>query len=125
MNPVFLPKFLHLAASPVGVVSAAASESGVLTIDASSSTTLHTLSLTENITSWTFTGLPASGQYRDIEVQITQHASAAKTCVSPATSTCTAGGSWTQSATLGAVEVLGIRVFSDGTRHLFPSGVFE
>lgn len=99
------------------------SSSGVVTIDVMGDYTSHTLTLTENVTSWSFTNLPASGKFRDHFVRITQHASSAKTVVSPATSGKTAGGTWTVSSTVSSEEVLGIRVFSDGTKELYPSGV--
>ncbi|MFZ5697778.1 MAG: hypothetical protein ACOY9J_03495 [Pseudomonadota bacterium] len=107
-----------------GLVTAVTSAAGVITIDCSSQSRLRTITLTENVTSWSFTNLPAAGAFVDVSVRITQHASSAKTVVSPATSGRTAGGAWTQSETLGDIETLGLRVYSDGTVDLFPSGVF-
>lgn len=103
-----------------GTTSSAA---GVVTIDLASSTTHHTLTLSENITSWSFTNLPAAGKYRDVYVHVIQDAATARTVVSPATAGLTAGGTWTVSSTLSSRETLGLRVFSDGTIHMFPSGV--
>lgn len=100
------------------------SSSGVVTISVSSDYVAYTLTLTENVTSWSFTNLPASGKFKDIFVKIVQHASSAKTVVSPASTSKTAGGAWTVSSTVSSEEVLGIRVFSDGTKELYPSGVF-
>lgn len=100
------------------------SAAGVVTIDVMGTYTSHSLTLTENVTSWSFTNLPASGKFRDHFVKIIQHASSAKTVTSPATSGRTAGGTWTVSSTVSSQEVLGIRVFSDGTKELYPSGVF-
>lgn len=110
--------------SGAGTTSAVTSSAGVLTIDCSSANRLRTITLTENITSWSFTNLPAAGAFVDISIRITQHASSAKTVVSPASTARTAGGAWTQSATVGAIETLGLRIYSDGTVDLFPSGVF-
>lgn len=110
--------------SGAGTTSAVTSSAGVLTISCSSADRLRTITLTENVTSWVFTNLPAAGAFVDVSVRITQHASAAKTVVSPATGARTAGGAWTQSATVGAIETLGLRIYSDGTVDLFPSGVF-
>ena len=107
-----------------GVTASLSSSSGVVTIDCAADTDVYDLTLTENVTSWSFTNLPAAGTYRDVQVRITQHASAAKTVVSPATSGRTAGGAWVQSTIVSSIELLTIRVFSDGTKHLFPSGVF-
>lgn len=105
-------------------LTALSSSGGVLTVDLSAPYSLYELTLAENITSWAFNNLPASGSFKDVQVRITQNASAAKTVVSPATTGRTAGGVWVQSSILGAIELLTIRVFSDGSRHLFPSGVF-
>lgn len=109
------------AMSSTGTLS---SSSGVVTIDVSAATDRYAMTLTENVTSWVFNNLPASGTFRDIAVQITQHASSAKTVVSPATSGRTAGGAWAQSAVLSSIETLVLRVHSDGTVTLYPSGVF-
>lgn len=110
--------------SGAGQVAAVTSSAGVITIDCSSENRLRTITLTENVTSWSFTNLPAAGAFVDVSIRITQHASAAKTVVSPASTSRTAGGAWTQSATVGAIETLGLRIYSDGTVDLFPSGVF-
>lgn len=107
-----------------GSTASLASSAGVVTIDCAANTDSYALALTENITSWVFNNPPAAGTFRDIQVRITQHASAAKTVVSPATAGRTAGGVWVQSATLSSVEQLAIRVSNDGTRDLFPSGVY-
>lgn len=99
------------------------SSSGVVTIDASAAGDHYTLTLTENVTSWSFTSLPAANTYRDVFVHLVQHSGAAKTVASPATSGRTAGGAWVASTTLSSRETLGLRIFSDGTVSLFPSGV--
>lgn len=106
-----------------GTATTVASASGVVAIDVSATASHYTLTLTENVTSWSFTNLPAAGTYRELHVDIVQHASAAKTVVSPATSGRTAGGAWVASSTLSSRETLGLRIFSTGTVHLFPSGV--
>lgn len=101
------------------------SSSGVVTVNVMSDYSSYSLTLTENVTSWSFTNLPTTGRYKDIFIKVVQHASSAKTVVSPASSSKTAGGAWTAETNLSSEEVLGIRVFSDGTRELYPSGVFE
>lgn len=102
--------------------SALTSASGVVTVDLGSGTEVYTLALTENVTSWVFNNLPAAGFVAEIRIDVTQHASSAKTCVSPATAG-TAGGAWTQSATLSSVESLGLAITSAGARRLYPSGL--
>lgn len=98
------------------------SSSGVITINLASGIEHYTLTLTENITSWVFNNPPASGFVAEIRIDITQHASSAKTVVSPATAG-TAGGTWVASTTLSSVESLGIAINSAGARKLFPSGI--
>lgn len=110
------------ATAKYGVTGTLASVAGVVTIDVSAAADLYQLALTENVTSWVFTNLPPTGTFRDIAVTITQHASAAKTVVSPGDQT--AGGAWTQSATLGDIETLTLRIYANGLVELFPSGVF-
>lgn len=109
-------------AAKYGITGTVASASGVVTIDVSAATDLYQLALTENVTSWVFTNLPPAGSFRDIAVTITQHASAAKTVVSPGDQT--AGGAWTQSATVSSIETLMLRIYSNGLVELYPSGVF-
>lgn len=100
------------------------SSSGVVTIDLALVHKRYELTLTENVTSWVFSNVPASGSFKEIFITIIQHASAAKTVVSPATSGRTAGGiAWVASTTLSAREALVIHCMSDSTRTLFPTGV--
>lgn len=100
------------------------SSSGVVTVDLSSGTEVYTLTLTENVTSWNITNLPASGYVAEIRIDVIQHASSAKTVVSPATSGRTAGGTWTVSSVLSSRESLGLAITSAGNVSLYPSGVF-
>lgn len=111
------------AAPKFGGTGTLSSASGVVAIDASAAGDHYTLTLTENVTSWSFTNLPAAGTYRDIFVHLVQDATTARTVVSPATAGRTAGGAWVASSTLSSRETLGLRIFSTGTVHLFPSGV--
>lgn len=110
--------------SPLVATTALSSASGVVTVNLALSTGLYVLTLTENITSWTFNNLPSTGYVADIRIKIIQNASTAYTCVSPATSGLTAGGAWVVSSTLSAVESLGISVDTSGNKTVYPSGVF-
>ncbi len=105
-------------------LSTLTSSAGVVTVDLSQPYEVYDLTLTENVTSWVFNNPPAAGKVAEIRIVLTQHASAAKTCVSPASASSTAGGTWVVSSTVGAKESLGIAIRSDGTRTLFPSGVY-
>lgn len=108
-------------ARPLGSLSIS---SGVVTVDLSTGNEVFDLTLNANVTSWSFTNLPAAGKVAEIRIVLKQGASTAYTCVSPASASQTAGGAWVVSSTLGAVESLGIAIRSDGTRSLFPSGVY-
>ena len=100
-----------------------ASASGVVTIDLHGGYSSYDLTLTENVTSWVCTNLPATGEVIEKKIMVIQHASAAKTVVSPATAGRTAGGiAWVADTTLSSRELLILRCFSDGTRTLFPTG---
>ena len=101
------------------------SSGGVVTIDLSTGDEVYLLTLTENVTSWAFPTLPASGKTAEIVVEITQGASTAYTCVSPASTGRTAGSyPWSVSSTLGAVERLGLSIDHAGVVSLFAAGVF-
>lgn len=102
--------------------AALTSSAGVVTVDCSSAEDHYTLGPTENITGWTFTNRPAAGTFRKIYVTVTQHASAAKTIVSPASAGSTAGGEWVVSTALASVETLELWVYNS-TTTLYPSGV--
>ena len=97
-----------------------ASAAGVVTVDLSVNQDTFFLQLTENVTSWVFNNLPVAGSYRDIFIVIVQDATP-RSVVSPAT--LTAGSAWVVSVIPSSYEVLGMRVFDDGTKVLFPSGV--
>ena len=113
-----------VVASNIRIAAALVSASGVVTIDLSQPYEVYLLTLTENVTSWVFNNAPAAGFVAEIRIKLTQGASTAYTCVSPATSGMTAGGAWVVSAAVGASESLGIAVDSAGNRTLFPSGVY-
>ncbi len=80
------------------------SSSGVITIDCADGIDKHTITLSENVTSWSFTNRPTGTDYIVKIVAVTQDASTARTCVSPATKT--AGSAWTVSSTLSSEEWL-------------------
>jgi hypothetical protein len=103
-------------------VTAVSSASGVVTIDINAGHEVIMLTLTENVTSWVFNNPPPVGYVSDFEVVLKQGASTAYTVASPAPGH-TAGGNWTASTTLGAVQVLKLRVMSDGSVHMSPDGV--
>lgn len=98
------------------------STAGSAVIDLSTGDEVYVITLTEN-TTITFTNLPASGYAAEVRVRVTQHASAAKTCVFDGTSEKYAGGAWTVSSVLSSVEDIGVAVDSSGNLTLYPSGV--
>jgi len=106
-----------------GATGTLTSAAGVVAIDLNAIYSHYTITLTENVTSWTFSNLPATGYYKEINVVIIQNASSAKTVVTPATAGRTAGGlPWVASTVLSSREVLVLQCFSDATRTLFPTG---
>lgn len=74
-----------------------------------------TLALSANVTSLTFSNLPAAGKARTIMVEITQDASAAKTFAFPASFKWPGGTLGVISTALSAVDVLAITTFNNGT----------
>jgi len=114
---------LLMVATPQIGKQTISSSAGVVTIDLHSGYYSNELTLTENVTSWSFTNLPSTGEVIEKLIPITQHASAVKTVVSPATAGRTAGGiAWVADTTVSSREVLLVRVDSAGTVTLFPTG---
>lgn len=109
-----------------GVTASLSSSSGVCSINVSANTDRYALTLTENVTSWSISNLPASGEYRDIYVSITQNASSAKTVAwtSLGSTIKYAGGSPTVSTVLSSQQSFMFRFFSDGTVNVFYAAVF-
>lgn len=97
------------------VVTAATSSSGTLTLDASVGG-FFTVALSENITTWTISNLPA-GRATVITVRFTQDTTD-RTVVSTINTVAakTAGGAgWTMSTGSGAIDV--VTVLYDGTNY--------
>ena len=100
------------------------SSGGVATIDLADGIEVYDFPLTENVTSWAVSNLPAAGKVAELRVVITQNASP-KTCVSPASAGHMAGAdTWVVSSVAGAIESLGLAIEHDGTITLFASGVY-
>jgi len=95
-------------------VTAVSSSSGVLNIDCLLGD-YFTITLTENVTSLTFSNLPATGSGRTIMLKITQHASAAKTFAFPSSLKWAGSSVGVISSTTSAVDVLAITTFDQGT----------
>lgn len=102
--------------------SSQSSSSGVLTVDCSASATKRTITLSENITGWSFTNAPSVGEFRDLYFEFTQ-TSPAKTVALPSGDK-VAGGPWVMPITNGASVTVGCRINGDGTREWFPSGEY-
>ena len=105
------------------VATALTSTSGVVAINLSLGE-IFPFQPTEAITGWVVTNAPAAGYRAEVVIEFQQHATAAKTVVSPAAFQCTAGIAWVASATLSSREDLAIKVDSSGNITLSPSGVF-
>lgn len=97
--------------SPVNALSIS---SGVVNIDCSLGD-YFTLALSANVTSITFSNLPASGKAQTIMVKTTQNASAAKTVAFPSSFKWAGGTTGVISTGLSAVDLLAITSFDQGT----------
>lgn len=98
--------------SGVGTLSSSA---GVLAIDLSLGN-YFLLSLTENITSITFSNLPSANYAQTVWIRVRQHASAAKTVAWPASFKWEGGAANAVSTTLSAYDNLAITSVDEGTR---------
>lgn len=103
------------SASSGQAVTPLTSASGVLAIDCSLGD-FFTITLTENVTSITFSNVPDSGFAQRIRLRITQHASSPKTMAWPASFKWPSGSAGTISNTNSAVDVLEMTTFDQGTR---------
>lgn len=88
--------------------------SGVVNIDLSLGKSF-TLALTANVTSITFTNLPASGDAAEIDVQITQDGTGSRTVALPASFTALGGSDTAVASAANAVTVLSAKTFDQGT----------
>ena len=96
------------------VQTALTSAAGVVNIDLSLGD-YFTITLTENVTSLTFTNLDGSGYGRSIMLQITQHASSAKTFAFPSSFKWAGGTLGIISTGLSAVDVVAVTTFNNGS----------
>jgi hypothetical protein len=105
---------LDAKAAKARAVNALSISSGVVNIDCSLGD-YFTLALSANVSSVTFSNLPASGFAQTIMVRITQDASSAKTLAFPSSFKWAGGSLGVVSTTLGAIDVLAITTFDQGT----------
>ena len=105
------------------MTSALSSAAGVVTIDLSLMTARYELSLTENVTSWVFSNVPASGSYKQLYIDIIQDPATPRTVVTPATTGRTATPAWVVDATLSSRETLMLQCYSDASRALYATGI--
>jgi len=107
--------YLRASGQPMSsAVTAISSSAGVLDIDCSKGD-YFTVTLTENITSITFSNLPPAGAARTIMLEITQHASAAKTVAWPSSFKWAGASAGVVSTSLSAIDVLALTTFNQGT----------
>lgn len=102
----------EVIAEPVNALSIS---SGVVNIDCSLGD-YFTLTLSANVTSITFSNLPASGRAQTLMVRIQQNASAAKTVAFPSSFKWAGGTTGVVSTALSAYDNLAITTFDQGTR---------
>lgn len=94
-------------------VTAVSSTSGAVAIDYGLGD-YFTLTLSENITSWSFDNMPGSGHGATLMIQITQD-STPRTVAWPSSFRWAGGAAGTISAGSGAVDLLAITTFDNGT----------
>lgn len=96
----------------LGVVTAASSSSGTLTINCALGYNF-TYTFTENITAWTISNVPAGAT--TLFIGLTQHASSAKTMAMDASFKWAGGSVGVVSAGLGAKDYLALTTLDGGT----------
>ena len=99
-------------AEPVNALSIS---SGVVNIDCATGD-YFTLSLSANVTSITFSNLPASGKAQTLMVRIQQNASSAKTVAFPSAFKWAGGVTGVVSTALSAYDNLAVTTYDQGTR---------
>lgn len=100
------------AAAPVTALSIA---SGVVNIDLALGD-YFTLNLTANVTSITFSNLPASGNAKSIALRIKQDATGGRTVALPASFKATGGSDTSPASAANAYSLLTATTFDQGTR---------
>lgn len=96
-------------------VNSLTSSSGTVTVNCALGD-YFTFPLTENVSGWSFTNLPAAGKAQTLMIRIQQHASSAKTVSWPASFKWAGGTPLVVSNTLSAYDVLALTTFDQGTR---------
>jgi lysophospholipase L1-like esterase len=115
-TPVVRSGALAYEAPGLGTAVAALSiTSGVVNIDLSLGD-LFTLALTANVTSITFSNLPASGRARSISVRMKQDATGSRTVALPSSLKVISGSDTAVQAAANAYTLLTMTTFDQGTR---------
>lgn len=97
----------HNHITPTSPATSASSTGGTLTLDLSASDSFY-VSLTENITTITFSNAPTTGRTAYVEVEYTQHATASYT-VTTSGQVWTGGSDWVMSTGNGDIDVVTYR----------------
>jgi hypothetical protein len=103
------------AASPSSAVTALSIAAGVVNIDCSLGN-YFTLPLTANVTSVTFTNLPAAGRGQSIAIRAQQDITGARTVALPASFKAITGSDTAVQSAVSAWTILHIETFDQGTR---------
>lgn len=90
--------------APYETAASVSSSGGTLTLDLATATSFY-CTLTENITTITFSNPPASGKRVYVDVEFTQHAASAKTVVTSA-QLWDGGTDWVMTTTLSAKDII-------------------
>tara|TARA_R100000773_G_C4218706_1_gene117213 strand:+ start:1736 stop:2185 length:450 start_codon:yes stop_codon:yes gene_type:complete len=88
--------------------------SGTITIDLATGTFFE-FTLTENVTGWTFSNVPASGTACAWVIKITQHGSSAKTIAYPSAIKWAVSTDHVMSTATGAIDLISMFTIDGGT----------
>ena len=88
--------------------------SGGVTVDLSTGTFFE-VTLTDNVTGWTFSNVPASGTACAWVIKITQHASSAKTVAYPSAVKWGGGIDHVMSTATGSIDIVSMFTIDGGT----------
>lgn len=105
-----------LSSVSCSTVSALTNTAGVVNIDlAGGANKTFTITLTANVTSITFSNLPASGYVGEIEVEIKQDSTGGRTLALPSSFKALGGSDTSIASAANAVTVISAKTFDQGT----------
>ena len=111
-----LTAFSRPTISTAEVVSALSISAGAVTINLALGN-MFTLTLSSNVTSISFTNVPAAGKGQAIAIEIKQDATGGRTIAGWPASVTWSGGAYTPTATANAIDEVTFRTYDQGTKY--------